>query len=216
MKTYKFGQTTIHFHQNDIPKNIKLTGNSIAVDSETTGLSLVRDRLCLIQLAVSEKECHFVKFDNDFFDKGSKPQELVYLLSKPNIIKIFHYARFDLAMIKKYLGLDLKNLFCTKVSSKLVRTYTDKHGLKDLCKELINIDLNKSSQSSDWSSIELSNEQLKYASHDVIHLFRLKEILEQMLKREKRIELAREIFEFLPVRVKLDLMGWDEIDIFAH
>merc|ERR1711991_301685 len=197
MKTYKFGQTTIHLHQNDIPKNIKLTGNSIAIDSETTGLSLVRDRLCLIQLAVSEKECHFVKFDNDFFDKGSKPQELVYLLSKPDIIK-------------KYLGLDLKNLFCTKVSSKLVRTYTDKHGLKDLCKELINIDLNKSSQSSDWSSIELSNEQLKYASHDVIHLFRLKEILEQMLKREKRIELAREIFEFLPVRVKLDLMGWDE------
>ena len=183
MKTYKFGNTVIHLHQNDIPKNINLS-DVIAIDSETTGLSLVRDKLRLIQLAVSDKECHFIKFDNNFFQDGKKPNELINLLSNPNITKIFHYARFDLAMIKKYLELNLSNVFCTKVASKLVRTYTDKHGLKDLCKELLKKDLNKSSQSSDWSIEELSNDQLKYASHDVIHLFKLKLILEKMLLRQ--------------------------------
>jgi len=215
MKTYKFGNTVIHLHQNDIPKNINLS-DVIAIDSETTGLSLVRDKLRLIQLAVSDKECHFIKFDNNFFQDGKKPNELINLLSNPNITKIFHYARFDLAMIKKYLELNLSNVFCTKVASKLVRTYTDKHGLKDLCKELLKKDLNKSSQSSDWSIEELSNDQLKYASHDVIHLFKLKLILEKMLVREGRINLAKKTFEFLPSRVDLDLSGWSEIDIFSH
>jgi ribonuclease D len=215
MKTYKFGNTVIHLHQNDIPKNINLS-DVIAIDSETTGLSLVRDKLRLIQLAVSDKECHFIKFDNNFFQDGKKPNELINLLSNPNITKIFHYARFDLAMIKKYLELNLSNVFCTKVASKLVRTYTDKHGLKDLCKELLKKDLNKSSQSSDWSIEELSNDQLKYASHDVIHLFKLKLILEKMLVREGRINLAKKTFEFLPSRVDLDLSGWNEIDIFSH
>lgn len=215
MKTYKFGNTVIHLHQNDIPNNINFM-DVLAVDSETTGLSLVRDRLCLIQLAVSDKECHFVKFDDNFFQEGKKPNELINLLSNPDITKIFHYARFDLAMIKKYLELDLCNVFCTKIASKLVRTYTDKHGLKDLCKELLYKDLNKSSQSSDWSADKLSNEQLKYASHDVIHLFKLKLILEKMLVREGRIDLAKKTFEFLPSRVDLDLSGWSEIDIFSH
>jgi len=215
MKTYKFGNTVIHLHQNDIPKNVNLS-DVVAIDSETTGLSLVRDKLCLIQLAVSDKECHFIKFDNNFFQEGNKPYELISLLSNPNITKIFHYARFDLAMIKKYLELNLSNVFCTKVASKLVRTYTDKHGLKDLCKELLKKDLNKSSQSSDWSIEELSSDQLKYASHDVIHLFKLKSILEKMLVREGRINLAKKTFEFLTSRVELDLSGWNDIDIFSH
>ena len=215
MKTYKFGNTVIHLHQNDIPKNINLS-DVIAIDSETTGLSLVRDKLRLIQLAVSDKECHFIKFDNNFFQDGKKPNELINLLSNPNITKIFHYARFDLAMIKKFLELNLSNVFCTKVASKLVRTYTDKHGLKDLCKELLGIDLNKSQQSSDWSSESLSNNQISYAASDVIYLNKLKEKLVEMLKREERLDLANKVFTFLNTRVDLDILGWDGQDIFSH
>ncbi len=214
MKTFKFGKTVINLHQDDISASLN-PPNMIAIDSETTGLSLIRDRLCLLQFAFSETECHLVKFKFNLLAKN-KPKEVIKLLTNNNIKKIFHYGRFDLAMIKKDLNVDVNNVFCTKIASKLVRTYTDKHGLRELCKELINIDLNKSSQSSDWSAEELSNEQLKYASHDVIHLFKLKSKLESMLKREKRMELAEMIFNFLPVRVKLDLLGWQDTNIFAH
>jgi ribonuclease D len=172
--------------------------------------------LCLLQIAFSENECHFVKFDPGYLSKKIKPVNLVSLLSNENIKKVFHYGRFDLAMIKKFLGVEIKNMFCTKIASKLVRTYTDKHGLKELCKEMLNVDLNKSSQSSDWSVRELSKEQLKYASHDVIYLFRLKEKLEEMIAREDRQELLQKSFDFLPIRVKLDLAGWHDTDIFSH
>tara|TARA_A200000113_G_scaffold224325_2_gene241946 strand:+ start:23 stop:670 length:648 start_codon:yes stop_codon:yes gene_type:complete len=215
MKTFKLGQTTINLHENDISENV-IPPNIISVDSETTGLSLIRDRLCLLQVAFSENECHFVKFDPGYLSKKIKPVNLVNLLSNENIKKVFHYGRFDLAMIKKFLGVEIKNMFCTKIASKLVRTYTDKHGLKELCKEMLNVDLNKSSQSSDWSVSELSKEQLKYASHDVIYLFRLKEKLEEMIAREDRQELLQKSFDFLPIRVKLDLAGWHDTDIFSH
>ena len=215
MKTFKFGHTTITLHENDIPENINCP-SIISVDSETTGLSLVRDRLCLLQIGFSENECHFIKFDQESIFANKKPLNLIKLLNKREIKKIFHYARFDVAIIKKFLGVDIQNFFCTKIVSKLVRTYTDKHGLKELCREMLNIDLNKSSQSSDWSAKELSKEQLKYASHDVIYLFSLKEKLEEMLIRENRQELAQKAFDFLPTRVKLDLAGWHDTDIFSH
>ena len=215
MKTFKLGQTTINLHENDISENVSAP-NIISVDSETTGLSLVRDRLCLLQIAFSENECHFVKFSPDFLSGNAKPTNLVNLLSNESIKKIFHYARFDLAIINKFLGVEIKNMFCTKIASKLVRTYTDKHGLKELCKEMLNIDLNKSSQSSDWSAQNLSKAQLKYASHDVIYLFRLMDKLEEMIVREGRKELLQKSFDFLPSRVKLDLAGWNDTDIFSH
>lgn len=215
MKTFTIGQTKINLHENDISESVSAP-NIISVDSETTGLSLVRDRLCLLQIAFSENECHFVKFSRDSLSGKVKPTNLINLLSNENIKKIFHYARFDLAMIKKFLGVEIKNIFCTKIASKLVRTYTDKHGLKELCKEMLNVDLNKSSQSSDWSAKELTKDQLKYASHDVIYLFRLKKKLEEMIVREDRKELLQKTFDFLPSRVKLDLAGWNDTDIFSH
>ena len=215
MKTFKFGETKIYLHENDLPENIEFP-KIIAIDSETTGLSLVRDRLCLLQIAISKQECHLIKFDNSISKKSFDHTKIYKILKDDNITKIFHYARFDVAMINKFLGVDLKNIFCTKIASKLVRTYTDKHGLKDLCKELINIDLNKSQQSSDWSSNTLTVNQVKYASYDVIFLFELKTILEKMLKREKRDDLAKSIFEFLPTRIKLDFDDWHDVDIFSH
>ncbi len=214
MKTFKFGKSKIYLHKDDLPKGIECE-NEIAIDTETTGLSLFRDRLCLIQIAFSEDECHMVQFDEKSFQSENKP-EIKKLLSNPKIEKIFHYARFDVAMINKFLKVDLENIFCTKIASKLVRTYTDKHGLKDLCKELLNVDLNKSQQSSDWSSTVLSDSQVKYASHDVIFLFQLKYNLEKMLKREGRVKMARSIFNFLPTRIKMDFLDWYNLDIFSH
>ena len=214
MKTFKFGKSKIYLHKDDLPKGIEHS-NAIAIDTETTGLSLFRDRLCLIQIALSMDECHIVKFDEKSFQTKKSPQ-IIELLSNPRIEKIFHYARFDVAMINKFLKVNLENIFCTKIASKLVRTYTDKHGLKDLCKELLNIDLNKSQQSSDWSSADLTNNQIKYASHDLIFLFELKYRLEKMLNREGRIDIAKSIFNFLPTRIKLDFLDWYNLDIFSH
>jgi ribonuclease D len=211
MKTFKFGESKIYLHENDLPKNIEYP-EIISIDTETTGLSLVRDRLCLIQIAFSKQECHLVKFSNGI----TKFPEIEKMLKNEKVQKIFHYARFDVAMINKFLKIDLKNIFCTKIASKLVRTYTDKHGLRDLCKELLNVDLNKSQQSSDWSSINLSDSQIKYASYDVIFLFELKLILEKMLEREGRSNLAQSAFEFLPTRIKLDFLDWHDLDIFSH
>mgnify|MGYP001219046636 CR=1 FL=1 len=215
MKSLKIDNKQYFIHKNDIPSDFDI-GKSIAIDTETTGLSLNRDRLCVLQMSGNIDECHLVKFDADLFKKGLSPKNLINLLNNQEIEKIFHFARFDLAMIKKFLNLDCKNVFCTKIASKLVRTYTDKHGLKDLCKELLEIDLNKTQQSSDWSNQELSNNQIKYAASDVLYLNDLKQILIKMLKREDRYDLALDIFNFLETRVKLDLLGWDQNDIFSH
>ena len=215
MKTFKFAETSVFLHDEDLPDLLDHT-NEIGVDTETTGLNLSRDRLCLIQIGISRNECHLVKFDKSEFQKEGKYKNLVNLLNNKQIKKIFHYARFDLAVIKKFLKINCENIFCTKIASKLVRTYTDRHGLKDLCKEILEIDLNKSQQSSDWSASDLSKNQIKYASHDVIFLFDLKKKLYEMLKREDRLEISEKIFSFLQTRVELDLSGWIDSDIFSH
>ena len=215
MKTFKFAETSVFLHNEDLPDLLDHT-DEIGVDTETTGLNLSRDRLCLIQIGISRNECHLVKFDKSEFQKEGKYKNLVNLLNNKKIKKIFHYARFDLAVIKKFLKINCENIFCTKIASKLVRTYTDRHGLKDLCKEILEIDLNKSQQSSDWSASDLSKNQIKYASHDVIFLFDLKKKLHEMLKREDRLEISEKIFSFLQTRVELDLSGWIDSDIFSH
>jgi len=215
MKTFKFGESKVYLHQDDLPKNIQ-TPEVISIDTETTGLSLKRDRLCLIQFAFSKEECHMVQFNKNELGKQNKHEEILKILSNKKIQKIFHYARFDAAVIKKTFKVDVENIFCTKISSKLVRTYTDKHGLKELCRELLGIELNKSQQSSDWSLNNLSDQQIKYASYDVIYLFELKKILEHMLEREERMEIAKSLFLFLPVRIKLDLLDFIDSDIFSH
>ena len=215
MKTFKFAETSVFLHDEDLPDLLDHT-DEIGVDTETTGLNLSRDRLCLIQIGISRNECHLVKFDKSEFQKEGKYKNLVNLLNNKKIKKIFHYARFDLAVIKKFLKINCENIFCTKIASKLVRTYTDRHGLKDLCKEILEIDLNKSQQSSDWSASDLSKNQIKYASHDVIFLFDLKKKLHEMLKREDRLEISEKIFSFLQTRVELDLSGWIDSDIFSH
>ena len=215
MKTFKFAETSVFLHNEDLPDLLDYA-DEIGVDTETTGLNLSRDRLCLIQIGISRNECHLVKFDKSEFQKEGKYKNLVNLLNNKKIKKIFHYARFDLAVIKKFLKINCENIFCTKIASKLVRTYTDRHGLKDLCKEILEIDLNKSQQSSDWSASVLSKNQIKYASHDVIFLFDLKKKLHEMLKREDRLEISEKIFSFLQTRIELDLSGWIDSDIFSH
>ncbi len=215
MKRFKLKDCCIFLYENDLPDSLKF-GDKVSIDTETTGLSLVRDRLCLVQIGTTEKECHIVKFSPSFFKNNFKPKNLINLLADEKIEKIFHYARFDIAMISKFLKVECKKVFCTKIASKLVRTYTEKHGLKDLCKELLDVDLNKSQQSTDWSSETLSESQLKYAAYDVMFLFDLKSKLEKMLHREKRYEIAKSIFNFLPTRIKLDFLGWSDIDIFSH
>ena len=201
----------IQLHKNDLPDDLNL-GNIIAVDGEFMGLNVRRDPLCLIQISSGNSDAHIVQFDR----KNYKAPNLVKLLMDENITKIFHYARADMAHIKYYLNTETENILDTKIASKLVRTYTDKHGLKDLCKELLDKDLNKTQQSSDWSAKELSSNQLKYASNDVIFLIELKQILQSMLKREGRYELSQKLFSFLSTRVDLDFLGWNDIDIFSH
>ncbi len=176
------------------------------------GLNLHRDRLCTVQFCDSEKNKYIVQFVSKKYDAPN----LVALLSDKKRVKIFHFARFDIGIMEYYLGAQIENIFCTKIASKLVRTYTDSHGLKDLCRELLEIQLSKQQQSSDWGIAELSKEQQEYAIKDVIYLHQLKGILTSMLEREGRLELAHELFAFLPTRVGLDIMGWAEIDIFAH
>jgi|TARA_B100000287_G_scaffold288153_1_gene271548 ribonuclease D len=215
MKTFKFGDIKVYLHKNDLPDSLKLP-KEIAVDTETTGLNLSRDRLCLVQIGFNNKECHAVKFDIEYLKKQKIPKNIVNLFTNQEIQKIFHFARFDLSVIKKFFNVHCNNVFCTKIASKLVRTYTDKHGLKDLCKELLEKDLNKTQQSSDWSTENLSSNQIKYAINDVIHLFELKKILTSMLKREDRFEISKKLFNFLSSRIELDLMGWNDIDIFSH
>ncbi|MBJ26478.1 MAG: ribonuclease D [Rhodospirillaceae bacterium] len=199
-------------YKEDLPNDLDL-GNTIAVDTETMGLNPERDRLCLIQLSNGNGDCHLVQLGKN--SKFNSPN-LNKLLSNKQVLKIFHFARFDVAIIQKYLRVSCQPIYCTKIASKLVRTYTDRHGYKDLCKDLLNIEISKQQQSSDWGSEKLSNQQIEYASTDVLHLHSLKEILDTMLMREGRVELANECFSFIPYRCKLDLNGWAEPDIFSH
>ena len=203
---------TIHLHKGDLPDGLDL-GALVAVDSETMGLSPARDRLCLVQLSAGDGICHLVQFANGVYQAPN----LVRLLTDPKVTKLFHFARFDIAMFRRHLGIATSPLYCTKIASKLTRTFTDKHGLKDLSKDLIGVDVSKQQQSSDWGAATLTEEQLRYAASDVLHLHKLKEKLDAMLAREGRTEIARACFSFLPIRAELDLMGWgDEADIFAH
>jgi ribonuclease D len=201
----------IKLHKNDLPNGLDL-GSIVAIDTETLGLNPFRDRLCLAQLSAGDGVCHAVQFAARSYDAPN----LKRLLADPNVTKLFHFARFDIAMFERYLGVVTTPIYCTKIASKLVRTYTDKHGLKDLVKELLNVDLSKEQQSSDWGAPELSEKQLAYAANDVAYLHKLKEALDGMLAREGRTSLAQACFDFLPARAKLDLSGWEEVDIFAH
>ena len=198
-------------HKNDLPDGLDL-GRTVAIDTETLGLNPFRDRLCLAQLSAGDGVCHAVQFEVGHYDAPN----LKRLLTNPAILKIFHFARFDVAMFKRYLGVTTAPIYCTKIASKLVRTYTDRHGLKDLVKELLGIELSKEQQSSDWGAPNLTEKQLAYAASDVAHLHKLKEALDAMLVREGRGALAEACFGFLPARADLDLAGWGEIDIFAH
>jgi ribonuclease D len=203
-------KASIHLHKGDLPAGLDF-GKSVAVDTETLGLNVNRDRLCLIQLSAGDGTAHLVQFDGVY-----DATRLKALLTDPNVLKIFHFARFDIAVLKKYLGVETAPLYCTKIASKLVRTYTDRHGLKDLAGELLGIEISKQQQSSDWAAKELSQQQLAYAASDVLHLHALKEKLDTMLDRDNRREFAEAAFKFLPVRAKLDLAGFGEDDIFSH
>tara|TARA_B100002019_G_scaffold285133_1_gene293728 strand:+ start:376 stop:987 length:612 start_codon:yes stop_codon:yes gene_type:complete len=201
----------IHLHKNDLPEGLSFSG-AIAVDTETLGLKPSRDRLCLVQLSAGDGEVHIVQLDGENYDAPN----LKAVLGDRSLVKIFHYARFDLAVIAQYLNVHAAPLWCTKIASKLTRTYTDRHGLKDLCRELLGVDLSKAQQSSDWGAPELSDAQLNYAASDVLHLHALKEKLETMLDREGRRPMAEACFEFVLVRAAMDLAGWDDLDIFSH
>jgi ribonuclease D len=201
----------LHFHQDDLPAGLDL-GDSVAIDTETMGLELARDRLCLLQLSAGDGECHLVQFR----DGNYSAPKLKSLLANPKVQKLYHFARFDLAVIQRDLGVTAGPVYCTKIASRLVRTFTDKHGLKDLCRDLLGVDISKQMQSSDWGAAKLSDEQLRYAASDVLYLHRLRAALDVMLVREGRDDLAAACFEFLPMRAALDLRGWADIDIFAH
>jgi len=202
---------TITLHKGDLPDGLSF-GAAVAVDSETLGLNPHRDRLCVVQLSAGDGNCHLVQFAKGCYDAPN----LKALMLNPNVTKIFHFARFDLAAIYHYLGVMPEPVYCTKIASRLTRTYTDRHGLKDLCKELLEVDISKQQQSSDWGAPELTAAQQDYAAGDVLYLHRLKEKLDALLEREGRTEMAKAAFRFLPTRALLDLKGWPDVDIFAH
>jgi ribonuclease D len=202
---------TIHLHRGDLPADVAF-GDIVAVDTETMGLVPARDRLCLVQLSDGDGEAHLVHFPDRRYDAPN----LVRLLADPRRLKVFHFARFDLAVLRHWLGVDCRPVWCTKVASKLARTYTDRHGLKDLCRELLGVDLPKEKQSSDWGAADLDEAQLAYAANDVLYLHRLREALAAMLEREGRQRLAEACFAFLPVRAELDVLGFADTDVFAH
>jgi ribonuclease D len=207
----------IAFYKNDLPADVTFHG-SVAVDTETLGLKPHRDRLCLVQLSAGDGTAHLVQFDRDWsqFGKTWAAPRLTQLLADKSLLKIFHFARFDMAALARYLGQMPAPVYCTKIASKLARTYTDRHSLKDLCAELIGIDLSKQLQSSDWGAGELSDQQKQYAAADVLHLHALKAKLDAMLEREGRLAEAEACFAFLPIRAKLDLAGFEDMDLFAH
>ncbi len=201
----------INLHKADLPDGLDL-GSLVAVDTETLGLNPQRDRLCLVQLSGGDGQAHLVQLESGKY----KAPNLKKLLHDRKVTKLYHFARFDLAVILKYLRVVAAPVYCTRTASKLVRTYTDKHGLKDLVKELLDVDLSKQQQSSDWGAQTLTEQQLAYAANDVAYLHTLKESLDEMLIRDRRVDLANACFRFLPARAALDLAGWAETDIFAH
>ena len=200
----------INFYRGDLPASFE-ANNIVAFDSETMGLNPKRDKLCLVQISNGDENCHLVKINLS----TGKPINLINILKNNKIQKIFHYARFDVAVFKHNFKINIKNIYCTKIASKLVRTYTDKHGYKDLCSELLGKSISKTEQSSDWGG-ELSKEQQKYAATDVLYLHKIKDKLDSMLLREKRTKLAQACFDFIPYRTDLDINGWSEQDIFKH
>lgn len=202
----------VHFHEEDLPEGVLAEG-PVAVDTETMGLVVPRDRLCLVQIADGRGDEHLIRFapGSDYAAPNLKA-----VLGDPARLKLYHFARFDLATIELYLGVTAAPVYCTKTASRIVRTYTDRHGLKELCKELLGEDISKQQQSSDWGAPELSEAQCDYAASDVRFLHQLKAVLDERLLRERRMELAQACFDFLPYRARLDLAGWPEIDIFAH
>ncbi|MDC3057297.1 ribonuclease H-like domain-containing protein [Alphaproteobacteria bacterium] len=201
-----------YLHKGDLPDNLNFP-DMVAVDTETMGLNFNRDKLCLVQISFGDKNAHLVQVGGSL---GYNAKNLKKLLRNNKIIKIFHYARFDVAMLKKNLGVLCKSVYCTKIASKLARTYTDRHGLKELCKELLNIEISKQQQSSDWGKSELSKSQINYAANDVLYLHEIKEKLDIILERENRVLLANALFKFIPTKATLDLLGWNNSDIFSH
>ncbi|RME66885.1 MAG: ribonuclease D [Alphaproteobacteria bacterium] len=203
---------SIHFHEGDLPAGALAGAKALAVDCETMGLLPQRDRLCMVQLSAGDGDAHLVRFAPGAYDAP----HLKRLLGNADVLKIFHFARFDIAVLQHYLGLVAQPVYCTKIASRLVRTYTDRHGLKDVLKELLGVDISKQQQSSDWGAADISQAQRDYAAGDVLYLHALKEALDAMLEREGRQALAAACFAFLPARAALDLAGWAETDIFAH
>ena len=201
----------VKIHKNDLPSNLN-PGKIIAIDTETMGLDYKRDPLCLVQISSGDEEVHLIQINRKTF----KADNLKKILEDSHIKKIFQFARFDLAVLNYYLKTDINNIYCTKIASKIGRTYTDKHGLKDLCKELLDIELSKQMQSSDWGAENLTEQQINYAASDVLYLHKIKDELDKILIRENRMELANHCFKFLKHRVTLDLAGWNNQDIFAH
>lgn len=202
---------TNHVHKGDLPDGLDL-GDIVAIDCETMGLIPARDRLCVIQLSGGDGNAHLVQVSQDQTDAPN----LVALLKDPNVLKLFHFGRFDIAVMLHRFGALTAPVYCTKIASKLVRTYTDRHGLKYLLSELISVDISKQQQSSDWGAEDLTDAQVAYAASDVLHLHAVKKVLDEMLAREGRVDLAERCFAFLPHRAELDLQGWPDMDIFAH
>lgn len=202
----------LYCHRGDLPAGLDF-GHSVAVDTEAMGLYIPRDRLTLVQLSAGNGECHLVHFP---LNMSYEAPRLKALLTDKNVEKIFHFARFDYAILKYYLKVETTPIFCTKIASKLSRTFTDKHGLKDLCKQLLSVEISKQEQTSDWGAEPLSDKQKEYAATDVLYLHRLKAVLQELLKREARESIAKACFEFIPARCELDIQGWNEVDIFQH
>ena len=202
---------TVYFHEGDLPDGLDL-GPEVAIDSETMGLRFRRVPLCVVQLSSGDGNAQVVRLNRPAYDCPN----LKRLLTDPKVLKIFHFGRFDIGMFELHLGVETRPVYCTKIASKLARTYTDRHGLKDVSRELAGVDMSKAQQSSDWGAAELSQAQLDYAASDVLYLHVIMNRLNEMLVREGRMELAQACFDFLPMRSRLDLAGWDEIDIFAH
>ena len=200
----------ITLHKGDLPDGL-IFGDIVAIDSETMGLDPRRDRLCLVQLSRGDGDAHLVQFTD-----GYDAPNLVKLLIDPAVTKLFHFGRFDIAMFDRYLGVLTAPVYCTKIASKLTRTYTDRHGLRDLCRDLLGVEISKQQQSSDWGAPVLTEEQLAYAASDVLYLHQLKQVLDGLLAREGRRDIADACFRFLPTRARLDLLGWDAVEIFTH
>ncbi|MHA1540265.1 MAG: ribonuclease D [Alphaproteobacteria bacterium] len=210
-QTFTLSGTKIYLHQNDLPADVDF-GNAVAVDTETMGLKFGRDRLCLVQLSSGNGEAHIVQLEKDRYDAPN----LKKLFEDKDVTKIFHFARFDVVTLAHHLGVMCTSIYCTKIASKLARTYTDRHGLKDLCREILGVELSKQQQSSNWGAETLTEQQLAYAASDVLYLHQLREKLDHMLATEERSFLAASCFDFLPTRGLLDLEGWGDTDIFAH